>query len=105
MKIVSSLLSFVVVTLTFASLSWAEAPAPDKIGVVECDDFLTKYEACLSSKVPEASRAALKQSLDQTRTSWKQAAANEQTKGTLATACKQATDSAKQTTAAFGCTW
>ena len=29
----------------------------DKIGVAECDDFIDKYEACITGKVPEAARA------------------------------------------------
>ena len=31
--------------------------AGDKIGVPECDDFIAKYEACVSGKVPEIARA------------------------------------------------
>ena len=30
--------------------------AGEKIGVPECDDFIAKYDACVSSKVPEAAR-------------------------------------------------
>ena len=41
----------------------------------ECDSYITKYLACVSAKVPDASRAQLQASLDQTRAAWKQAAA------------------------------
>ena len=74
----------------------------DKIGVPECDDFIAKYEAC-ADKVPEAGRAQYKDALAQWRKSWKQLAANPTTKGTLAAACKQATEQAKTSMKAYGC--
>ena len=77
--------------------------AGDKIGIAECDEYLTKVESCITSKVPEASRAMFKPSLDQTRKSWKDLAANPQTKTGLASACKQALATAKQTYASFSC--
>src|SRR4051794_13911833 len=46
----------------------------DKIGVAECDEYIQKYEAYVSGKVPEAARATYKTSLDAMRTSWKKAA-------------------------------
>src|ERR1043165_4806526 len=64
--------------------------AGDKIGIAECDDFIAKYEACVSGKVPEAARASYQSALKQWRKSWKKLAENPQTKGTLAAACKQA---------------
>jgi hypothetical protein len=75
----------------------------DKIGVPECDDYLAKYETCVSSKVPEAARAQYETSLAQTRKSWRDLAANPQTKASLAQACKTATESARQTMKAIGC--
>src|SRR5687768_4882856 len=63
----------------------ATAPAStaatgDKIGVPECDDYLAKYETCVSGKVPEAARAQYLSTLEQTRKSWRDLAANPQTK-------------------------
>jgi hypothetical protein len=77
----------------------------DKIGVAECDDFIAKYEACVTGKVPAAGQAALKSSLDAWRKSWKDLAANPQTKGTLAAACKTSLDQAKASMSAYGCSW
>ena len=79
------------------------APAMvESIGIPECDDYLTKYEACISAHVPEASRDALKQSLDATRAGWKQAIAAGG-KDSLAAACKTMTDSARASLQAYGC--
>lgn len=82
----------------------AVAANSDNIGIPECDDFLNKYHACLSSKVPEAARATLQQSLDQTRNAWRAAMNTPGGKEGLATACKQAHDSSKTSMAAYGCT-
>jgi hypothetical protein len=79
------------------------AASGDKIGVAECDDYLARYEACVSGKVPEAARAQLEQALATTRKSWRDLAANPQTKSSLAQACKMANDQAKQSMKAYGC--
>src|SRR5262245_51916845 len=79
------------------------AASGDKIGVPECDDFLAKYEACVSGKVPEAGRAAFNSSLKQWRDSWKKLADNPQTKGTLAAVCKQSAEQARTSMKTYGC--
>jgi hypothetical protein len=77
----------------------------EKIGVPECDDFIAKYDACVSSKVPEAVRAQYKSAIDQWRSSWKKLAENPATKGTLAAACKQAATQQEAALKSYGCTW
>src|ERR1700686_3274261 len=79
--------------------------AGEKIGIPECDDFIAKYDACVSSKVAEAQQAQLKSAVDQWRASWKKLAANPATKGTLAAACKQAADQQAAALKSYGCTW
>ena len=79
------------------------ASTGDKIGVPECDDYLDKYENCVSSKVPEAARAQYQATLAQTRKSWRDLAANPQTKASLAAACKTATESARTSLKSLGC--
>jgi hypothetical protein len=83
----------------------AAAPAADAAvtGVPECDDYLTKYMACINDKVPAAARASMQTSMDQMRDSWKTAAAAPGGKAALAQACKSASDAAKQSMKAFGC--
>jgi hypothetical protein len=81
------------------------ASSNDKIGVPECDDFIAKYESCVSSKVPEMARAQYKTAIDQWRASWKKLADNPQTKGSLAAACKQAADQQTAALKSFGCTF
>jgi hypothetical protein len=53
------------------------APAAgNTIGVAECDDYLSKVEACIANHVPEDARAMQRQSMDQMRDRWRQAAEN-----------------------------
>jgi hypothetical protein len=88
--------------------SAAQAPvaaAASAIGVPECDEYLTKYEACIQAKVPESMRGTFSQSMTQMRDAWKQAAATPEGKQGLAVGCKQALDGAKQAMTAYGCEW
>jgi len=75
------------------------------IGVAACDDFLKKYEACISGKVPAAAQATFKTSLDTWRSSWKKLAETPQGKAGLETACKSALDQAKTSLASYNCSW
>ena len=75
------------------------------IGVPECDDYLAKWESCLSTKVPEASREQVKVALDATRDGWKRAAETPEGKSGLAAACKSASELAATQVSAYGCSW
>jgi hypothetical protein len=77
----------------------------DKIGIAECDDFLDKYDACVTDKIPAAARAQYQSSLTQWRKSWRDAAANPQTKATLAQQCKMIAEQTSQSMKTFGCTF
>ncbi|HVE58731.1 MAG TPA: hypothetical protein VNB22_17995 [Pyrinomonadaceae bacterium] len=79
----------------------------DSVGVPECDEYIKKYEACLTKiaeKAPQA-QPGMKTAFEQQRNAFKQGASTEQGKATLATTCKQAIESAKQSTTAYGCAW
>lgn len=89
---------------TPASTTNSSASAGDKIGIEECDSFLTAYESCVSNKVPEAVRAQYKTAISNWRTSWKKLAENPQTRGTLANICKQQMETARTQVKSFGCT-
>ena len=67
----------------------------DKIGVAECDDYMTKYSACLG-KMPAASKAASETAFKAQKDAWKQAAATPAGKEGLKTGCKAALDSLDQ---------
>ncbi len=81
------------------------ASTGDKVGIAECDNFITAYETCVSGKVPEAARAALKSSVATWRTEWKKLADNPQTRGTLAAACQRQREQTMTAMKAYNCTW
>src|SRR5262249_46074795 len=85
--------------------STTTASTAEKIGVPECDDYIAKYEACVSGKVPEAARAQYQTMLKQWRETWKKAAENPQTKGTLAATCKQMRTQQEAALKSFACAW
>lgn len=87
-----------------ASTPATTAAAGDKIGIAECDSFLTAYDNCVSTKVPEAVRAQYKTAINTWRTEWKKLADNPQTRGTLATVCKNQMETARTQVKSFGCT-
>ena len=77
----------------------------DNIGVPECDDFITKYDACVSNKVPEMVRAQYKDAIARWRTEWRRMANDPNTRGQLAAACKQAAEQQSAALKSFGCTF
>jgi hypothetical protein len=82
-----------------------ETSSAAKIGVPECDDFISAYEACVTDKVPEVARAQYKTAIAQWRESWTKLASNPQTKPTLAAACKQSAEQARASMKSFNCTF
>lgn len=94
---------------TASSPSTASSPAAtvatggDKIGIAECDDYLDKYEACVTGKVPEAARAQYNSAMEMTRKSWQSLAGNPQTRSSLAAACKMAAEQSRQSMKSYGC--
>jgi hypothetical protein len=87
------------------STSSTTASAGDRIGVPECDDFIAKYESCVSGKVPEIARAQYQSAVKQWKENWKKLAENPQTKGSLAAACKTAREQQEAALKSFGCTF
>ena len=81
------------------------ATAGEKVGIAECDSFITAYENCVSSKVPAASRAQLQEAVKTWRAQWKKLADNPQTRGTLAATCKTQREATVTQMKAYGCTW
>jgi hypothetical protein len=88
-----------------SSSTAADASASGEFGVKACDDYMTKYTACINVKVPESSRPEMNQALEQTKVQWKALAATEAGRQALTAACTQASTLAKSTTQAYGCDW
>jgi len=88
-----------------ASTPATTAANATKIGIAECDTFLTAYDNCVSTKVPEAARAQYRTAITTWRTEWKRLADNPQTRGTLANVCKTQLETARTQFKAYNCTF
>jgi predicted metalloprotease with PDZ domain len=80
-------------------------PLDRSIGIAECDEFLEKYERCVSGKVSAAAQQTFRNSLDAWRDSWRKLAATPQGQAGLKSACKSAHEQARTSLAAYGCQW
>jgi len=74
-------------------------------GIAACDEFLQKYDTCVTSKLPEAQRATYRAQLDQTRKMWVDMAKNPSAKSTMEGTCKQTIDAIKASLQSFGCSF
>lgn len=74
-------------------------------GVATCDDFLTKYDACITSKVPAAQQATFKTQFEQMKSSWAEMAKTPQGKAQLEPVCKSQMDQMKQVMQPQGCSF
>jgi len=92
-------------TTTKTETKTGDTGAANSVGVPECDAYISKFQKCISDKVPAEARDMLKSSFDQSLASWKQAASTPEGKAGLAMACKSAMDAAKQSMGSFGCEW
>lgn len=84
-------------------------PAGDSVGVAECDDYVKKYEACLTkvaAKAPQV-EGSLKTAFEAQRNAIKAGASTPQGKAALASSCKQMLETAKKNAAltAYSCEW
>ena len=98
------------ITTNTASTSTANtttASTAPNTGVAECDEYIRKYEACLTkiaAKAPQVEKT-MKDAFDAQRKGFQTAASNPQTKSTLSSTCKQAMETAKASTSAYSCDW
>ena len=74
----------------------------EKIGVPECDEFITKYEACISDHVPDAQKTQFRENMGAWQKSWRQLA-NQASKETLAMTCKRHILQARESMKSFNC--
>jgi len=86
--------------------SQAAQPA-DPIGVGPCDDYVTRYRACMNGmtkgSVPNAERFALMRTLTAQTRQWRADVSAGKT-GTLSAVCSDATKEARTTWTRLGCT-
>lgn len=86
-----------------AGLVTSEMAFAQEVGIKACDDFIAKYEACVTDKIPAASQAAFKTALTQWRTEWKQLASDPNNNLILTGVCNQIQEQSKAAFTPYGC--
>ena len=81
----------------------AESPFPS-IGIPACDEYISKYHRCVTTKFPEAARAQVMSALEQTVKVWQEAAMGPG-RDSLEPGCAAALDAARSATVSMGCEW
>lgn len=90
-------------TATTNSTTAANTAAKGATGVAACDEYLAAVEKFVNNQsVPQTVRDTYKQSLEQNRTAWQQAASTAQGKTALESSCKTALESAKPMLERYG---
>ena len=108
MNLQTSTVGTALLCLALAACSQAESrdagtAADHVIGIVQCDDYLAKVDACIRDKAPTDKRAALTAEAHQMFTTWKEDAADPQKRTTLPQACSITHDVAKEEMTRYGC--
>ena len=85
-----------------SSTAASKTTGSENIGIPECDDFIAKYNACISDHVPAAKRVEYKENIDAFARAWKQQMANTD-KNVVAAACKRHSDITREKMKPFGC--
>jgi hypothetical protein len=81
----------------------ANVAAIEPLGVPECDSYLQNYESCLTGKMPAQDQQIYRVRLESQRREWQQMTADPTSHDTLVQQCKDATATANQTFAKYGC--
>lgn len=76
---------------------------PEKIGILECDEFVAKYEACITDHVPEAKKREYRENLAAWSNAWRQQVVNTTAKEVVAAACKRHIEQSREAMKSFGC--
>ena len=92
-------------TTTSTPAPAATVAASEQIGIPECDNFVTAYENCVTTKVPDAAREQYRAAVTRWRAEWKKLAENPQTKAGLAQACKIQIETARTQMKSYNCTF
>ncbi|WP_428268404.1 hypothetical protein [Haliangium sp.] len=95
-----------------------DAPLPERVrpahyprqsgtGVAACDDFIEKYETCIttSPRIPDPVRDVYRQSIEDMRDAWREAASTPGGKAAAESACKQALEAMSEAMQGFDCNW
>ena len=92
------------VTATLFALTLSPSLAyAQEIGIPACDDFIAKYVACVSGKIPATAQTEFTNALAQWRADWKKLAADPNNNMILTGICNQMQEQSKASFTPYGC--
>lgn len=86
-----------------AEVTTANAGAIPSMGIIECDNFLTKYTTCVDKLSPEI-KTVLQTAIQSTVEGWKQML-QDVPKDVIVKSCQTTHESMKTTMASYNCVW
>ena len=75
----------------------------EKIGVPECDEFVAKYETCITDHVPEAKKTQYRENLAMWSKAWREIMVKSASPEGVAAACKRHIIASRESMKSFGC--
>jgi len=75
----------------------------EKIGVPECDEFIAKYEACITDHVPAAKKTQYRENLAMWSKAWREIMVKSGSPQGVAEACKRHIIASRESMKSFGC--
>jgi hypothetical protein len=85
------------------SASSDPATSAEKIGIPECDEFVAKYEACITDHVPEAKQRQYRENIQAWAKVWKQRMVSSTPRDVVVGACKNHIIASRESMKSFGC--
>jgi len=83
----------------------AASAAPGMTGVPECDEYITKYPACVQSSAPSMAKAQMMAGFEAQKMGWLEMAKTPETRMSLQIACQLALTQGKAAMKMYGCNW
>ena len=75
----------------------------EKIGIPECDEFVAKYEACITDHVPEAKQRQYRENIQAWAKLWRQRMVSSTPRDVVIGACKNHIIASREAMKSFGC--
>ena len=81
----------------------APVASAEKIGIPECDDFVVKYEACITDHVPEAKQRQYRENIQAWSKLWRERMVSSAPRDIVVAACQRHILASRESMKAFGC--
>lgn len=95
--------AFAETATTTTTVTTTNAGAIPSMGIVECDNFLTKYTTCVDKLSPEI-KTVLQTAMQSTVEGWKQML-KDVPKDVIVKSCQTTHESMKTTMVSYNCSW